>query len=147
LESVKGLCFNSLSCSSSISEVTMGPKQRHKDARWIARIPVFSPSFHLFQSQHVLCTGIQTADDRRPNRIGFFALSLFFLSLTVTYSDMSVFLFFFLLELAELISFPKSLTCFSSYYKRVTEFLGCFYSYFLFLLHGFEVEESVFCPF
>lgn len=87
---MKGLRCNSLSCSSSISEVTTGPKQQHKDARWIRGFLSFYPSLHLFQSQHVLCTGIQKADDRRPNHTGSFSLSLFSF-LIVTYSDMCVF--------------------------------------------------------
>lgn len=116
MESVKGLRCNSLSCSSSISEVTTGPKQQHKDARWIRGFLSFYPSLHLFQWQHVLCTGIQKADDRRPNHTGSFSLSLFSF-LIVTYSDMCV---FFLLELAELISSFYIVTCLSNCWKRMT---------------------------
>lgn len=97
---MKGLRCNSLSCSSSISEVTTGPKQQHKDARWIRGLLSFYPSLHPFQSQHVLCTGIQKADDRRPNHTGSFSLSLFSF-LTVTYPDVGFFFrstFFLLLH-------------------------------------------------
>lgn len=63
-ESAKGLRCNSLSCSSSISEVTMGPKQQHKDARWIRGDALPLPvSFY----RNMFCLrGIQKADDRRP---------------------------------------------------------------------------------
>lgn len=36
-----------------------------------------SPSLHRFQSQHVWCTGIQKAHDRRPNHTGSSSMSLF----------------------------------------------------------------------
>lgn len=124
MESVKGLRCNSLSCSSSISEVTMGPKQQHKDARWIRGILSLSPSLHLFQSQHVLCTGIQKADDRRPNHTGSFSLSLFPF-LTVTYSDMS---FFFSSSACWTDFLPHIMTCLSSCWKMMTKiaFFYCF---------------------
>lgn len=127
LESVKGLGCNSLSCSSSISEVTVGPERQHKDARWI------------FPS-HVLCTGKQKADDRRPNHAASFSLSLF-PSLTLTYSDMSL-CFVFLPELAPLISSFCRVTCLSNVWKKTAELLEQFWFLLGFLLTTFVVVQS-----
>lgn len=73
----------------------MGPKEQHKDARWIYRDCLFLP--HLFQSQHVCRAPIQKAHDRRPSRTGSFFASLLSLFLKVTHSGgpSLFFLFFF----------------------------------------------------
>lgn len=105
---VKGLGYDSLSCSSSISEVTTGPKLQHKDARWIRGIVSLSPPFSISFNRNMFCaqgsrrrmTEDQIALARPPCRS-----PLFFL--TLTYSDMS---FFLLLKLVELIFLPGAVT-------------------------------------
>lgn len=134
---MKGLRCNSLSCSSSISEVTTRPKQQHKDARWIRGILSSSPSLHLFQSQHALCTGIQKADDRRPNHTGSFSLSLFSF-LKVIYSDVS----FFPPRARRTDFLLHIVTCLSSRWKSMTKDsgLGRFHSFLLDCFFFFFVQ-------